>query len=142
MAWVPLRHEKPRLHHGFVWPEELEPRLQGILLVQVFSVANMAVDIRLELRFDVREHHFPDGKVDRDVVLTPDGPLGANGTVRTTANQKPPVSGSSHHVHGQDSRWVSDLQGAVDVKTDQDDQVSSSGLWVGWTSFSPVPGFS
>lgn len=92
----------------------------------------MAIHIRLELRFDVGEHQFPDGKVYRDVVLLPDRPLSADGAVRTTANQKPFLLDSSHHIHGQDARRVTDLQGTVDIKTDQDHQVG----------FSPSNGFA
>ena len=34
--------EEPGIQNGFVWPQELESGLQCILLVQVFSIANMA----------------------------------------------------------------------------------------------------
>src|SRR5713101_4107301 len=81
--------EEPRLHHGFVWPQELETRLEGILPVQIFSIANMVVDIRHELRLDVRKHQFPHGKVYRDVVLRPDGPLGAMGRSEQLPIQHP-----------------------------------------------------
>src|SRR5215831_1241739 len=117
--------EEPRLHNGFVWPEELETRREGILPVQIFSVADMVVNIRHELRLDVRQHHFPHGKVDRDVVPRPDGPLGTNGTVRTTANPKALPLNSFHHGHGQHTRWVTDFQGTIDIKTDQDHDVEA-----------------
>src|SRR3989475_9014015 len=115
--------EEPRLHHGFVWPQELETRLEGILPVQIFSIANMVVDIRHKLRLDVRKHQFPHGKVYRDVVLRPDGPLGTNGTVRTTANPTSLLLDSFHHGHGQHTRRVTDLQGTIDIKTNQDHDV-------------------
>src|SRR5882762_10034918 len=50
--------EEPRLHHSFVWPQERETRLEGIPLVQIFTIANMVVHIRHELRLDVRKHHL------------------------------------------------------------------------------------
>ena len=61
--------EEPGLHNGLVWPQKLEARLEGILSVQIFAIANMVVDIRHELRLDVRKHQFPHGKVYRNVVL-------------------------------------------------------------------------
>src|SRR3989442_1442884 len=102
--------EKQSLHHALVWPQNLKTRLKGILPVQIFSIANMVVDIRHELRFDVRQHQFPHGKVYRDVVLRPDGPLDAHGTIRTTANPTSLLLDSLHHGHGQHTRRVTDLQ--------------------------------
>ena len=111
---------------GFVGPKKLESSLQRILLVQIFPIANVVVDIRLELRFYIREHMFRNNKVYWDVVLFPDGPLSAKRTVRTTADQIPLLLGSSYHLHSQDSRRVAYLQGAVYVKTYQYHQVGSS----------------
>src|SRR5262245_34432739 len=85
----------------------------------------MVVDIRHELRLDVRKHHFPHGKVYRDVVVRPDGPLGADGTVRTTANHKSLLLDFFHHGYGQHPRRVTDLQGTIDIKTDQDHNVGA-----------------
>jgi hypothetical protein len=108
-----------------VWPQELETRREGILPVQIFAIANMVVDIRHELRLDVRQHQFPYGKVYRNVVLRPDGSLGANGTIRTTANPTSLLLDSSHHGHGQNTRRVTNLQGTIDIKTNQDHDVGT-----------------
>ena len=117
--------EEPGLHNGLVWPQKLETRLEGILSVQIFAIANMVVDIRRELRLDVRKHQFPHGKVYRNVVSCPDGPLGANGTVRTTANPKSLLRDSFHHGHREHTRRVTDLQGTIDIKTNQDHDVGA-----------------
>ena len=117
--------EEPRLHNGFVWPQELETRREGILPVEIFAIANMVVDIRRELRLNARQHHFPHGKIYRDVVLRPDGPLGANRTVRTTANPTSLLLNSSHHGHGQNTRRITDLQSTIDIKTNQDHDVGT-----------------
>src|ERR1043166_3756396 len=117
--------EEPRLHNGLVWPKEFETRLEGILPVQIFTIANMVVHLRHEFGFDVRQHHFPYGKVYRDVVPRPDGPLGAYGTVRTTTNHKSLPLDAFHHGHGQHARRVTDFQGPVDIKTNQDHDVGA-----------------
>jgi len=48
--------EEPGLHNGFAGPQELKTCIKGIALVQIFAIANMVVDIRHELRLDVRQH--------------------------------------------------------------------------------------
>ena len=113
------------MHEGFVGPQERETRRESIPPVQIFAIANMVVDIRHEHRLDVRQHQFPHSKVDRDVVPRPDGPLGANGTVRTTANEKPLLLDSLHHGHGQHARRVTNLQGTVNIKANQNHNVEA-----------------
>src|SRR5262249_24544627 len=100
-------------------------RREGILPVQIFSIANMVVDIRHELSLDVRKHHFSHSKIYRDVVLRPDGPLGANGTLRTTANPTSLLLDSFHHGHRQNTSRVTNLQAALDIKTNQDHDVGA-----------------
>lgn len=117
--------EEPGLHDGFVWPQELEACIEGIPSIQIFSIANMVVDICHEFRLDVRKHQFPHGKVYGDIVLCPDGSLGANGTVRTTANQKALLLDSFHHGHSQYTRRVTNLQGPIDIKANQDHDVGA-----------------
>jgi hypothetical protein len=113
------------MHQGFVRPQEGKTRRESILPVQIFAIANMIVHIRYELRLDLRQHEFPHGKVDRDVVPCPDGPLGTNRPVRTTANHKPLLLDAFHHSHGQHARRVTNLQGPIDIKTNQDHNVGA-----------------
>ena len=117
---------EPRLQNRLVGPQELETGVERVLLVEVFPVADMVVHIRLECGLDIGQHHFPDGKVYRDVVPVPDRPLGADRTVGTAADHKALLLDSSDHGHGHDSGRVADLQSAVYVKAYEYDQAQSS----------------
>ncbi len=113
------------MYQSFMGPQELKTCIQGILPVQIFAIANMVIHIGYEFRLDVGKHHLPHGKVYDNVVPCPDSPLGTNRAIRTTANHKPLLSDSFDHGHGQNSRWITDFQGAVDIKTDQDHDVGA-----------------
>ena len=117
---------EPRHLDGFVGPEELESRLQRVFLVQVFPVADMVVDIRLELGLHVGEHLFRDDEVDLNVVLVPNGLLATHRTVGTASYQETLFLDHPNHIHGQNSRWITDVQRAVYVKTYQYHQLDSS----------------
>ena len=97
----------------------------GKLAVQI-SVANVKIYICLETLFHIVEHMFCRDEIYTDLTRFPERFLGRRKTIRAAADQKPEILGSLDHVYGDPARWVSKLKGAVDVKTYQEDQLSTS----------------
>ncbi len=58
-------------------PQELEPRIQRVPLIEVFSIAYVVVTVRLESRHDFTEHRFGGDEVHPNVVVFPEVALPA-----------------------------------------------------------------
>src|SRR5271163_711925 len=103
----------------------MEPYLFGELAINV-PVADVNVPIRLKTGLHVRQHVLRHPKIYSDTVTIPHLLLPGGETVGATADDEPQLFGSSDHFHSDTAGWVAEFHGAVDVKTDQESQLSSS----------------
>src|SRR5690242_16582335 len=103
----------------------MEPYLLGELAIYV-PVADVNVAVRLKTALHVREHMLRHPKIDRDAVTIPYLLLPGGETVGATADDEPQLLGSSDHFYSDTAGWVAEFHGAVDVKADEESQLSSS----------------
>jgi hypothetical protein len=103
----------------------MEPYLFGELAVDV-AIANVNVPIRLEAGLHVRQHVLRHPKIYRYAMTIPYLLLPGGETVRATTDDESQLFGSSYHFYSDTTGWVAEFHGAVDVKADQESQLSSS----------------
>src|SRR5271168_5192844 len=103
----------------------MEPYLFGELAIDV-PVADVNVSVRLKTGLHVIQHVLRHPKIDSDAVTIPCLLLPGWETVGATADDEPQLLGSSDHFYSDTAGWVAEFHGAVDIKADQESQLSSS----------------
>src|SRR5579864_2344336 len=103
----------------------MEPYLFGELAIDV-PVADVNVPVRLKTGLHVEQHVLRHPKIDSDAVTIPYLLLPGGETVGATADDEPQLLGSSDHFYSDTAGWVAEFHGAVDVKADEESQLSSS----------------
>jgi hypothetical protein len=103
----------------------MEPYLFGELPIDV-PIADVNVPISLKTGLHVRQHVLWHPKIYSDAVTIPYFLLPGGETVGATADDKPQLFGPSDHFYSDTAGWVTEFHGAIDVKTDEKSQLSSS----------------
>src|SRR5271156_874113 len=103
----------------------MEPYLFGELAIDV-AVADVNVPVRLKTSLHVRQHVLRHPKIDSNAVTIPYLFLPGGETVGTTADDEPQLLGSSDHFYSNTAGRVAEFHGAVDVKANEESQLSSS----------------
>src|SRR5690349_3191561 len=103
----------------------MEPDLFGELAIDV-AVADVNVPFRLKAGLYVTQHVLRHPEIDSDAVTIPYLLLPGGETVGATADDEPQLFGSSDHFYSDTAGWVAEFHGAVDVKADEESQLSSS----------------
>src|SRR5690348_14985361 len=103
----------------------MKPYLFRELAIDV-PVADVNVPVRLKTGLNILQHVLRHPKVDSDAVTIPHLLLPGGETVGATADDEPQLFGSSNHFYSDTTGWVAEFHGAVDVKADEESQLSSS----------------
>jgi hypothetical protein len=103
----------------------MEPYLFGELAIDV-PIADVNVAIRLKPGLHVRQHMFWHPEIYSYAVTIPHLLLPRGKTVGATADDEPQLFGLADHFYSDTAGWVAEFHGAVDVKTDEKSQLSSS----------------
>src|ERR1700722_1556356 len=103
----------------------MEPDLFGELAIDV-PVTDVNVAVRLKTGLYVRQHVLRHPKIDSNAMTIPNLLLPGGETVGATADDESKLFCSSDHFYSNTAGRVAEFHSAIDVKADQESQLSSS----------------